>query len=85
MKSILKDAAKSVTGPRMKDYGPPSVNHARTAGLWSAYLGIHVSPADVCFLNILQKASRSKHRITRDALVDIAGYAENIAMLADEA
>lgn len=46
-------------------------------------LAMEVSPAltpeDVCFLNILQKISRTFHgSITNDTLVDIIGYALNI-------
>ena len=75
---------------RGEDYGKPSDNHGRTAKLWSAYLsGMGVSvklrPADVCFLNILQKISRSQHKLTDDTIADIAGYAANIAEMEEEA
>ncbi len=43
-----------------------------------------VSASDVCVLNILQKLSRGRHKMTRDTLVDVAGYARNMEMLAPD-
>jgi hypothetical protein len=82
--SILQEAQRHVHGARNQDYGHPMDNHGRTAALWSAYLAQPVTPEDVCFLNILQKISRAQHSITRDSLVDIAGYAANVEMVEDE-
>lgn len=87
--SILEEAQRVVDGPRQQDYGTPVENHQRTADLWTAYLhgkyGIpfEVSAEDVCFLNILQKVSRGINGLTRDTLVDIAGYARNIELIQD--
>lgn len=66
---------------RAADYGTPEENHARTAALWSAYLGRPVTSHDVCMLNVLQKASRTKHKPTSDTLLDIAGYALNAELI----
>ena len=74
---------------RGQNYGSPKENHARTARLWNAYLASRenapLTPADVCFLNILQKVSRclSGGKPTQDTLRDIAGYARNIEILLD--
>lgn len=83
--SILEDAIVAVGGARLEDYGHPLVNHTRTAALWTAYLRERitgeVTAEDVCFLNILQKVSRSmaqSERVKEDTLVDIAGFAENV-------
>ena len=84
MATILDDAAAAVHGVRPNDYGHPLDNHTRTAGLWSSYLSVTVTPEDVAFLNILQKVSRGMHSITRDTLIDIAGFAANIEMIQDE-
>lgn len=75
--SILEEAARIVDGPRRADYGTPLENHGRTAALWSAYLGVPITPRQVCMLNVLQKVSRDAHAPKRDNLVDIAGYARN--------
>lgn len=80
----LARAAAAVYGARRVSYGTPSANHARTAALWSAYLGVKVWATDVCMLNILQKVSRGRHRIELDTLTDIAGYAENAALILPE-
>lgn len=82
--SVLMEAQRHVHGARPQDYGTPFDNHGRTARLWSVYLGKDVTPEDVCMLNILQKVSRGINSITRDTLVDIAGYAANVEMVIDE-
>lgn len=79
--SILEEAQNVVHGDRAKDYGHPFINHNRTAQLWTAYLGVPITAEQVCMLNILQKISRSQNRLTRDTLVDIAGYAANVEMI----
>lgn len=87
--SILDDAADKVKGDRNHAYGHPYTNHNNTARLYNAYLFAKygtlftLDAEDVCMLNILQKVSREAHRGTRDGLVDIAGYAANIAIVRD--
>lgn len=75
--SVLTEAEAIVHGARRQQYGTPMENHTRTAEMWSAYLGVPISAQDVCMLNVLQKVSRARCSVTRDTLVDIAGYAEN--------
>lgn len=82
--SVLQDAMSAVNGARQMDYGHPLDNHTRTADLWSTYLGVPITAEQVCFLNILQKVSRAMNAVTRDGLVDIAGYAQNVQMIRDE-
>ena len=82
--SILLEADKAVNGDRQDDYGHPKINHTRTAEMWSSFLGVKITPEQVCMMNILQKVSRSSHMITRDGLVDIAGYALNVEMIQNE-
>lgn len=81
MPTILEQAANAVGGGRQEDYGHPYVCHSRTAALWSAYLGIEISPEMVCWLNILQKAARNQNRPTEDNIVDTAGYAYCIELI----
>lgn len=86
---ILHEAKNVVHGPRHDSYGSPLDNHTRTAQLFTAYLskkypGITLDAVDVCMLNILQKVSRSANAVTRDNLVDIAGYAANVELIWDE-
>lgn len=91
--SILLEAHRLVHGDRGTDYGYPLDNHGCTAALWAAYLErrfrlapgtLPLTARDVCWLNILQKASRDANAPKRDNLTDTAGYAENAQMIADE-
>lgn len=77
VETILAEAERIVAGPRRDTYGSPLENHTRTAAMWSAYLGVTITPRQVCELNILQKVSRDAHSPKRDNLVDIAGWARN--------
>ncbi len=82
--SVLMEAEDIIHGDRNQDYGHPLDNHGRTAGFWSTYLGIDLTPEQVCVMNILQKLSRSMNRMTRDTLVDVCGYSGNIQMIEEE-
>jgi hypothetical protein len=79
MRDMLSEVVNIVTGDRQKAYGLPEVNHGRTAAMWSAFLGIAITPRQVCLLNILQKVAREANSETRDSLVDIAGFCANAA------
>ena len=82
--SILDEADQAIHGDRNHDYGHPIINHGLTGKLWGAYLGVSITPEQVCMMNILQKVSRSSTGVmTRDTLVDIAGYAGNVEMIQD--
>jgi hypothetical protein len=89
--NILQEAQRIVHGPRRDEYGTPLQNHTRTANFWNEYLGkrcpgIQLTAEDVCYMNILQKVARkvTTDKITRDGIVDIAGYAANIELVMDE-
>ena len=73
--SILQEADRIINGQRREDYGDEKESFGRLAGLFSAYLGMPVSPNDVVVLMVLVKASRAKQGYHRDSFVDIAGYA----------
>jgi hypothetical protein len=75
--TVLDEAARITSTDRQAIYGPPEENHKRTAELWSAYLGATITARQVCWLNVLQKASRDVHSPHRDALVDSCGYLRN--------
>lgn len=82
--TILEEAARITSADRNKTYGPPLDNHTRTAALWQGYLsGLNGRPIDyrdVCWLNVLQKASRDVFCRKRDNLTDGAGFLRNIEM-----
>lgn len=75
--NCLTRAAALVDGPRRETYGHPKDNHARTAAMWSAYLGVPISLRQVCMLNALQKISRDAHAPKEDNLDDICGWTRN--------
>lgn len=82
----LDKAAEIVCGDRAETYGLPSVNHARTARMWAAYLGLDpelLDARDVCHMNSLQKISRDRHLRKDDTVVDLAGYAQNASWVGD--
>jgi hypothetical protein len=74
--SILAEAARVTSQDRERDYGHPLPNHQRIAALWSAILGVQVTPEQVVLCMIGTKIARLT--VTpdhRDSVVDIAGYA----------
>lgn len=82
--NILEEANNIIHGKRGEDYGHPYFNHTLTAQYWSVFLGQEITAEDVCFLNILQKIARANTSITRDTLVDMAGYSGNIEMVQEK-
>lgn len=75
-KSILEEAQELIHGQRNVDYGHPRDNITHTANMFGAYLGIEVTPLDVCNLMAMLKMSRVHTTgYHRDSIVDIAGYA----------
>ena len=96
-KDILTTAETIVNGDRQADYGHPRDNHGCTAAMMEAYMHRRFqsdikaglpsrlfTARDVCVFNILQKVSRLANTPTHaDSLVDIVGYALNMAMIQD--
>lgn len=83
--TILEEAERLVGGARRQHYGPPNENFERIAGAWSAYLGINVTPLDVCCLMIMLKVARIRTggSYHRDSAVDAAGYARLLEILSE--
>lgn len=85
--TILQEAERIVDGPRREAYGHPRENFARTACIWTEVLrpklreGESISPEDVALLMIALKLARASNAITRDTLVDMAGYARTLELL----
>ena len=72
--SCIDQAKDAVNGDRRKDYGDAVESFGRIAGLWTAYLGVHVTPKDVGNMMILLKTSRAKTSNKLDNQVDTVGY-----------
>lgn len=76
-REILTDAAVCVCSDRNAQYGEPEDNFDVVAAMWSAYLGMPVTAADVAAMMILFNVARiaTAEKPSRDSYVDIAGYA----------
>jgi len=82
--SVLLEAQRLVHGDRQAAYGHPWSDFSRTAKIWSAILGIEVTPEQVGLCMIGVKLSRQVNKPGRDNLVDLSGYAETVQMVHDE-
>lgn len=83
---VLKEAERLLYGDRQEDYGAPYENHRRIAVLWSAYLGIEVSPMQVAICMALVKIARLQQNFEYskdDTFVDLAAYASIAAELSE--
>lgn len=83
-RSILDEAKKIVHGDRGENYGHPFEDFSRTAQIWSAVLGINVTPEQVALCMVGVKISREVNRPKRDNIVDGAGYFETLDMVKKE-
>lgn len=73
---VLATAERLVNGDRDQTHGAPAHTFGRIADLWSVYLGVTVTPADVCALMILFKTGRiMANKQHADSWIDVAGYA----------
>ena len=72
--TVLEEAIGLINGPRQSHYGTPQESFGATSHMWSAYLGIKVSPGDVCRLMCLLKLARLRNGRHYDSSCDGAGY-----------
>ena len=71
---VLAIAGQLINGERQAHYGTPQDNFGTTAEMWAAYLGMDISPADVCHMMALLKIARLKRGPHRDSSIDACGY-----------
>ena len=83
-KTILEMAHNLVYGDRQADYGDAVVSFSRIADLWSAILGVRVSPRKVALCMAALKISREVSAHKDDNLADGCGYLELARNLPDE-
>lgn len=73
---ILAQAGEIIDGSRQELYGDPAASFGRAAKIWSAILGIEISPSQVAMCLAGVKLSRLAHVHDHvDSWVDLAGYA----------
>lgn len=83
-KSPAAVAAEIVHGARQADYGHPFDDFSRTGRMWAAILGVpEITPEQVALCMIAVKVSRHVNLPKFDNLVDIAGYAETLNLVAE--
>ena len=82
--SVLAEADRIVDGDRQTDYGHPLDDFGKAALMWTAILGVDVTPEQVALCMCAVKISRQCNRPKRDNLVDLAGYAKTCQMVIDE-
>ncbi len=89
--SILEEAQRLTSVDRQDAYGHPLDDYTRTAELWTALLRHKLKPgesiewADAIRCMIAVKLSRDVHSMSRDNMVDAAGYARCRQEAAEEA
>lgn len=82
--TILEEAQRLVHGDRQEDYGHPLHDFRRTAQIWSAILGMDVTPQQVGLCMVGVKLSRQVNKPKRDNLTDAAGYCETVHMIEEK-
>jgi hypothetical protein len=84
--AVCQEAATLVSGDRERTHGDKMQNHLNIATLWTAYLGVPVTPHQAAMMMVLLKVARTKlGSLNRDDYVDMAGYAGVAAEIADKA
>jgi hypothetical protein len=71
---ILQEADGLINGERQSHYGTPHESFLAISEMWSAYLGFHMSPSDVCHMMALLKIARLRNGPHHDSSVDACGY-----------
>lgn len=66
--TILHEASKLINGPRQEAYGRPQENFKRIAIMWSAWLNMDITAADVACMMVLLKMARQAHALKLDNL-----------------
>jgi hypothetical protein len=75
-RAICEDALKTINGERLDQYNNPENSFGKIAALWSAYLGIEVTPTMTADMMCLLKIAREFcGKGKRDNAVDLIGYA----------
>jgi len=79
---IAYDATGTVANERMETHGDPESTHIAVSKMWTAYLGVPISPAEVAQMMVLLKIARAHRGYDRDHYLDQIGYvliAESLA------
>lgn len=73
---VLETADQLINGDRNASYGDALDSFTRIAAMWTASLGVTITPAQVAMMLALLKVSRlSASPDHEDSWIDLAGYA----------
>ena len=72
--SILKNAAKLVSGDRAKAYGDKKTLHDKIAKMWSAYIDCNINAEQVAMMMAILKIARTTTGSSSDSYIDGAAY-----------
>jgi hypothetical protein len=81
-RTICEIADYLTSEDRIKDYGHPADNFADIAAMWSVIIGTNVTPTQVGLCNVATKICRHLNKEKRDNLIDMAGYAKTLDIIA---
>ena len=71
---LASDALAAMIGDRNRTHGRPEETLQRIANLWSSFLDVDLSAADVAAMMTLLKLARSRHSYDRDHYLDAVAY-----------
>ena len=82
---ILQQAERLITGDRAKEHGDARANFAKVAKMWSAMVGVEITPRQVPLMMVVLKVVRAcDNPGNADNCIDAAGYAALAGELAGE-
>jgi hypothetical protein len=81
-RTICEIADYLTSEDRIKDYGHPADNFADIAAMWSVILRANITPTQVGLCNVATKICRHLNKEKRDNLIDMAGYAKTLDIIA---
>jgi hypothetical protein len=81
--SVLQEAQRIIHGPRRASYGHPLENFTAIAQGWGVILKCDVVAEDVALCMAWLKICRHNHGADRDSIVDLAGYAGCLELIAE--
>lgn len=81
-RTICEIADYLTSEDRIKDYGHPANNFADIAAMWSVILRTKITPTQVGLCNVATKICRHLNKEKRDNLIDMAGYAKTLDIIA---
>lgn len=74
--SLLMQAERVVNGDRNEQYGDPNIAFQEYADILSTTFDIHLTPEQICKVQMAIKLGRLKYKFKEDSLLDLMGYSE---------